>query len=133
MAVQCSADTFVVNQNWFSASTFVVKIATFAKPETVISKPKGRPCNHQTDTKTTKLSGDNNSVDNFAVTPYRPDLFADTQANAFVLKISPPHILKNNFSQHTLAHLGFAPSHKPTQANPKRANYPPHQMIFVIF
>jgi len=36
VAVQCSADTFVVNQNWFSASTFVVKIATFAKPETVI-------------------------------------------------------------------------------------------------
>ena len=35
VAVQCSADTFVVNQNWFSASTFVVKIATFAKPETV--------------------------------------------------------------------------------------------------
>jgi hypothetical protein len=25
---------------WFSASTLVVKIATFAKPETVISKPK---------------------------------------------------------------------------------------------
>jgi len=35
VAVQCSADTFVVNQIWFSASTFVVKIATFAKPETV--------------------------------------------------------------------------------------------------
>jgi len=29
LAVQCSADTFVVNQNWFSASTFVVKIANF--------------------------------------------------------------------------------------------------------
>jgi hypothetical protein len=39
VAVQCSADTFVVNQNWFSASTFVVKIATFAKPETVIGNP----------------------------------------------------------------------------------------------
>jgi hypothetical protein len=36
VAVQCSADTFVVNQNWFSASTFVVKNATFAKPENVI-------------------------------------------------------------------------------------------------
>jgi hypothetical protein len=36
VAVQCSADTFVVNQNWFSASTFVVKIATFAKPENVM-------------------------------------------------------------------------------------------------
>lgn len=36
-AVQCSTDTFVVNQSWFSISTFVVKIATFAKPETVIS------------------------------------------------------------------------------------------------
>jgi hypothetical protein len=35
VAVQCSADTFVVNQNLFSASTFVVKIATFAKPENV--------------------------------------------------------------------------------------------------
>jgi hypothetical protein len=29
LAVQCSADTFVVNQTWFSASTFVVKIANF--------------------------------------------------------------------------------------------------------
>jgi hypothetical protein len=42
VAVQCSADTFVVNQVWFSASTFVVKIATFAKPESVISNPVGR-------------------------------------------------------------------------------------------
>jgi hypothetical protein len=40
VAVQCSADTFVVNQNWFSASTFVVKIATFAKPENVKGKLK---------------------------------------------------------------------------------------------
>jgi hypothetical protein len=29
LAVQCSADTFVVNQSWFSASAFVVKIANF--------------------------------------------------------------------------------------------------------
>lgn len=35
VAVHCSADTFVVNKVWFSASTFVVKIATFAKPEIV--------------------------------------------------------------------------------------------------
>jgi hypothetical protein len=35
VAVQCSADTFVVNQSWFSASIFVVKIATFAKPHNV--------------------------------------------------------------------------------------------------
>ncbi|MDP3567667.1 hypothetical protein [Sediminibacterium sp.] len=34
VAVKCSADTFVVNQNWFSASTFVVKIAIIVKPET---------------------------------------------------------------------------------------------------
>jgi hypothetical protein len=40
VAVQCPADTFVVNQNWFSASTFVVKIATFAKPENVMGKFK---------------------------------------------------------------------------------------------
>jgi hypothetical protein len=38
VAVQCSADTFVVNQSWFSASTFVGKIATFAKPENVTCK-----------------------------------------------------------------------------------------------
>lgn len=38
VAVQSSADTFVVNQSWFSASTFVVKIATFAKPENVSGK-----------------------------------------------------------------------------------------------
>jgi hypothetical protein len=38
VAVQCSADTFVGNQIWFSASTFVVKIATFGKPETVMGK-----------------------------------------------------------------------------------------------
>ena len=37
VAVQCSADTFVV------------KIATFAKPETVISKPKRQQCNHWAD------------------------------------------------------------------------------------
>jgi len=36
VAVQCSADTFVVNKVWFSASTFVVKIATFAKRQTVV-------------------------------------------------------------------------------------------------
>jgi hypothetical protein len=35
VAVECSADTFVVNQSWFSASTFVVKIPAFAKPKTV--------------------------------------------------------------------------------------------------
>ncbi len=29
LAAQFSADTFVVNQTWFSASTFVVKIANF--------------------------------------------------------------------------------------------------------
>jgi hypothetical protein len=40
VAVQSSADTFVVNQSWFSASTFVVKIATFAKPETVKKIPR---------------------------------------------------------------------------------------------
>jgi hypothetical protein len=34
----CSKDSFVVNQSLFSASTFVVKIATFAKPETVMHK-----------------------------------------------------------------------------------------------
>jgi hypothetical protein len=39
VAVRCFANTFVVNQNWFSASTFVVKIATFAKPENVVRKP----------------------------------------------------------------------------------------------
>jgi len=32
---------------WFSASTFVVKIATFAKPETVIGNPKRRPFGYQ--------------------------------------------------------------------------------------
>ena len=36
VAVQCYADTFVVNQSLVLASTFVVKIAIFAKPETVI-------------------------------------------------------------------------------------------------
>jgi hypothetical protein len=40
VAVRCFANTFVVNQNWFSASTFVVKIATFAKPENVMGKFK---------------------------------------------------------------------------------------------
>jgi hypothetical protein len=45
VAVQYSADTFVVNQNWFSASTFVVKIATFAKPETVVRHPIEHPAN----------------------------------------------------------------------------------------
>jgi hypothetical protein len=40
VAVQCSAETFVVNQNRFSASTFVAKIATFAKPENVMPNRK---------------------------------------------------------------------------------------------
>ena len=39
LGVQCFLGTFVVNQNWFSASIFVVEIATFAKPETVMSHP----------------------------------------------------------------------------------------------
>ena len=89
----------------------------------VISKPKRRPCNQQTDTKTNQLSDDNNSDDNFAVTRHRPDLFSDTQANAFVSKIFPPHILKNNFSQPTLAHL-VLPN---TQADPsqnKKSQFP---------
>jgi hypothetical protein len=36
---------------WFSASTFVVKIATFAKPENVSGKPIGRLYNNLTDYK----------------------------------------------------------------------------------
>ncbi|MFN8116311.1 MAG: hypothetical protein U0W65_09375 [Bacteroidia bacterium] len=36
VAVQFSADTFVVNRSLVLASTFVVKIATFAKPQTVV-------------------------------------------------------------------------------------------------
>jgi hypothetical protein len=40
VAVQCSADIFVVNQTLFSASKFVVKIATFAKPQTVVPHAK---------------------------------------------------------------------------------------------
>jgi hypothetical protein len=35
VAVQCSADTSVVNQSLVLRINFVVKIATFAKPETV--------------------------------------------------------------------------------------------------
>jgi hypothetical protein len=50
VAVQCSADTFTFGaaysvwliKVWFSASTFVVKIATFAKPENVMGKFKKR-------------------------------------------------------------------------------------------
>jgi len=38
--VSCSADSFVVNKVWLAASTFVVKIATFAKPETVVRQCK---------------------------------------------------------------------------------------------
>jgi hypothetical protein len=43
VAVQCSADPEVSGwliKVWFSASTFVVKIATFAKPENVTCKHK---------------------------------------------------------------------------------------------
>jgi hypothetical protein len=42
VAVQCYAESFVVNQSLFSASTFVVKIATFAKRQNVTSNPKRR-------------------------------------------------------------------------------------------
>jgi hypothetical protein len=36
MAVQYSSDTLVVNQFWFSASTFVLKIDTFAKAQPLL-------------------------------------------------------------------------------------------------
>jgi hypothetical protein len=39
---------------WFSVSTFVVKIATFAKPENVTSKRKGRHDNNKQTTKNEK-------------------------------------------------------------------------------
>jgi len=51
VAVQYSADTFVVNQIWFSASTLVVKIATFAKRQNVMGKCKDRPPQATTDNK----------------------------------------------------------------------------------
>jgi hypothetical protein len=35
VAVQCSADTFVVNQHWFSASAFVVKSPPSPSPKTL--------------------------------------------------------------------------------------------------
>jgi len=35
VAVQCSADSFVVNQSWFSASTFVVKSPPSPSPKTL--------------------------------------------------------------------------------------------------
>jgi len=42
VAVQCSADTFLVNQIWFSVSIPIaigmVKIATFAKPQIVVGE-----------------------------------------------------------------------------------------------
>ena len=46
VAVQCSADTFVVNQNLvlrINPPRRMVKIATFAKPETVSGQLKNRP------------------------------------------------------------------------------------------
>ena len=42
VAVQCSADTFVVNQSLALRIKFVVKIANFAKPENV-KQPYGSP------------------------------------------------------------------------------------------
>jgi hypothetical protein len=48
VAVQCSADPEVSGwliKVWFSASTFVVKIATFAKPETGKGKLKTKLLN----------------------------------------------------------------------------------------
>jgi hypothetical protein len=47
VAFQCSADTFAVNQSLFSASTFVVKIPTFAKPQTVRGKPTNKTPKHE--------------------------------------------------------------------------------------
>lgn len=47
VAVQCSIDTFVVNKNWFSTSTFAVKIVTFAKSETVMRHSNETPSNHR--------------------------------------------------------------------------------------
>jgi|GEM_PF-4954281 len=39
VAVQCFEDSFMVNQILVSTSIFLVKIATFAKPETCIYRP----------------------------------------------------------------------------------------------
>lgn len=36
VAVSFTADTWVIIKVWFSASTFMVKIATFAKPKNII-------------------------------------------------------------------------------------------------
>jgi hypothetical protein len=49
VAVQCSADTFVVNQSFVLRINICGKIATFAKPENVTSKPNRRHNNNQTD------------------------------------------------------------------------------------
>jgi hypothetical protein len=40
VAVQCSADTFVVNQSLVLRINIVVKSATFAKPENVMPHPE---------------------------------------------------------------------------------------------
>jgi hypothetical protein len=57
---------------WFSASTFVVKIATFAKPETVTSKRKERHDHQQTTLTRQTIS--------LFLDTIQPD-FSDTQAD----------------------------------------------------
>jgi hypothetical protein len=50
VSVSCFTGTFVVNQCWFSASTFMVKIATFANHQTVNTNHKKQKVgqHHQT-------------------------------------------------------------------------------------
>jgi hypothetical protein len=46
VAIQCSADRFVVNQSSFLHINICAKIPTFAKPENVTNKPT-RPATQQ--------------------------------------------------------------------------------------
>ncbi len=52
VAVQCSADTFVVNQSLVLRINICGENATFAKPETVTCKPKRRHSKNERQNKT---------------------------------------------------------------------------------
>jgi len=103
VAVQCSADTFVVNQIWFSASTFVVKIAIFAKPQNVTCKPIKTTVHKMNDITRQQMRQRNHQT-------------ADPKANASVsLFFSTAHFLKTIIASRTNGTFAFAPPHK---ANP---------------
>ena len=108
---------------WFSALAFVVKIATFAKPETVISKPKRRQCNHKQTTKNWTLT----QKQTISTSDQHTDHISNGQRvsrhslpTLLYFLFSPPHIFFNSIlASRTNGTFGFARHTSRPFAKPK--------------